>query len=377
MNCPHIPEINLDAFSKAMKERQQGARYPLIGSIEVTLRCNLRCQHCYVSFGHTGVSGKKELSTAELKRILDEITDAGTLWLLLTGGEPLMRRDFPEIYTYALKKGMMLVLFTNGTLLTPRSADLLAEWRPRTIEISLYGYTQKTYESVTGIPGSHARCMRGIELLLERGLPLKLKTMAMTLNVHELPAMQAFAESLEVDFRFDGMLNESVVPGCGRPLELRLSPHVVVQLDLESEKRTSDLRKYFDLTRDVRLDPNYLYQCGAGVHSYNIDSFGQLYLCMMTRRQGYDLRHGTFSAGWEELGRLRGQPPRSENFCTSCDLAAMCSNCPGWSEMEHGDPLQRVDFQCQITHLRARALGYISQARLEAFPLRQETDEKF
>ena len=108
--------------------------------------------------------------------------DEGCRWLLLTGGEPFLRPDFLDIYTNANKKGLLLTLFTNGTLLTPRSADLLAERRPFAIEITLYGATQQTYERITGIPGSYARCRRGIDLLLERNLPLKLKTMVMTLN---------------------------------------------------------------------------------------------------------------------------------------------------------------------------------------------------
>ena len=101
--------------------------------------------------------------------------DEGCLWFLLTGGEPLVRRDFLEIYQYIKRKGLLATVFTNGTLLTPKIADVLAEWRPFAIEITLYGRTQETYERVTGIPGSHARCMRGIELIMERGLPLNLK----------------------------------------------------------------------------------------------------------------------------------------------------------------------------------------------------------
>jgi radical SAM protein with 4Fe4S-binding SPASM domain len=363
MDCPYIPELSVGAFSQALTRRLSGGRYPIVGSIELTLRCNLRCQHCYVSHGHTGVPGKQELSTAELKHILDEITDAGTLWLLLTGGEPLLRRDFPQIYTYAIQKGMLLTLFTNGTLLTPKKADLLAEWRPHNIEITLYGYTQETYERVTGVPGSHARCMRGIELLLERGLPLKLKTMAMTLNVHELPAMQAFAESLGVSFRFDGMLNESVQPGSSRPAELRLSPRQIVQLDLDDPQRMASWEQFTAQYGQINHNPDYLYQCGAGIGSYHIDPFGQLCLCMLARSQAYDLRNGTFAEGWQELGRLRSQPPSGAYACAECSFSSLCSNCPAWSELENGDLQQPVDFQCQVTQLRAQAFGLIPWAQ--------------
>ena len=105
------------------------------------------------------------------------------------------------------QKGFLITLFTNGTLITPRIADYLAVWRPFAIEITLYGRTKETYERLTGIPGSYEKCLRGIDLLLERKLPLALKTVAVTINMHELHDMQAFADELGVAFKFDGMMN--------------------------------------------------------------------------------------------------------------------------------------------------------------------------
>ena len=129
----------------------------------------------------------RELSTDELRRIIDEIADAGCLWLLFTGGEIFARKDFLEIYTHAKQRGLLISLFTNGTQVTPAIADYLAVWRPFAIEITLYGRTRETYERLTGVPGSFDRCMRGIRLLKERGLPLKLKSVAVTINRHETP----------------------------------------------------------------------------------------------------------------------------------------------------------------------------------------------
>lgn len=365
MDCPYIPELSYSQFGTALKERMKGERYPVSGSMELTARCNVRCQHCYISEGPTGKPGKQELTTAEVKRILDEITAAGTLWLLLTGGEPLIRRDFPELYLYAKQKGLLLTLFTNGTLLTPQIADLLAEWRPRKIEITLYGATQATYERITGVPGSYARCLRGIELLLERNLPLSLKTMVMTLNKHELSDMQAYAHSLGVEFRFDAMLNDTLPDGCGHPVDLRLSPEEIVQLDLADEKRVQDYREFFQKFGKVKPDPRYLYKCGAGLLSFHIDSFGWLSLCMMARSQGFNLRLGDFTLGWRELGYLRFQLSPGESVCDTCGLATLCGVCPGLSELAHGEPKKPVEFMCQVAHMRARDFDFISSAKSE------------
>ena len=118
--------------------------------------------------------------------MIDEIAAAGCLWLLYTGGEVFLRPDFLDIYTRAKGQGLLITLFTNATLITPEIADVLAARPPFSIEVTVYGRSREVYERVTRVPGSYDRCLKGIERLRERGLPLKLKTMALTLNRHEL-----------------------------------------------------------------------------------------------------------------------------------------------------------------------------------------------
>lgn len=358
MECHYIPELSYSELRERMRQGLSGERIPVSGSLELTLRCNLRCKHCYIAHGHNGIPGKQELSLGEIRRILDEITDAGCFWLLLTGGEIMVRPDFLDIYQYAKLKGMLVTLFTNGTMITPRIADFLAEWAPFNTEISLYGATQETYERVTGIPGSYARCMRGIELLMERNIPLKLKTVAMTLNQHEVYDMKAFSESLGLSFRFDAMLNAGA-DGSGKPLPLRISAKEVVELDLMDPKRVAGWREFRQKHQGMKRDQRYLYACGAGLYSFHIDPYGELSLCMMVRHETYDLRKGSFRQGWDEyLHQVRSQPGSENSPCSSCDLHALCGSCPGWAQMEHGDASKHVGFQCQVTHLRAKAFDF-------------------
>jgi len=155
--------------------------------IEVTRRCPLNCVHCYNNLPlRDDENARRELSTAEHIRIIDEIAEAGCLWLTYSGGEIFARRDFLDIYTHAKKKGLLVTLFTGGTLITPQIADHLAIWRPHSVEITIYGSTRETHESVTRVPGSHDKCMRAIRLLCERKIALNLKTVVLTLNQHEL-----------------------------------------------------------------------------------------------------------------------------------------------------------------------------------------------
>jgi radical SAM protein with 4Fe4S-binding SPASM domain len=357
MDCPHIPELGYGEFSKRLHQKVAGQRIPIVGSLELTFRCNLRCAHCYVAFGHQGVPGRKELTRAEICDILDEIVDEGCLWLLLTGGEPLLRPDFSEIYTYAKRKGLILSLFTNGTLLTPRIVEHLAEWCPFVVEITLYGRTQETYERVTGVPGSHARCMRGIDLLLEREIPLKLKTMLMTLNQHELWDMEAYADGLGVDFRFDPMLNAGL-DGVADPTQYRLAPEEVVSFDLADAKRLERWHEFCERFIASPSDPESLYICGAGLSSFHIGPYGELSACMIARQPSYGLRGGTFHQGWHEfIPWVRAQKRTQQTPCAQCELMSLCGQCPGWAQLEHGDQERPVPYLCQVAHRRARAFG--------------------
>jgi radical SAM protein with 4Fe4S-binding SPASM domain len=368
LDCPYIPDLSYGEFRKRFRQKVATQRIPLSGSLELNFRCNLRCQHCYVAYGHRGISGKSELSFAEIQRILDEIVDAGCLWLLLTGGEPLVRRDFLDIYTYAKRKGLLVSLFTNGTLLNRRIADYLAEYRPFNLEITLYGYTQETYEKVTAIPGSHRRCLRAIDLLLERGIPFKLKTVLMKPNVHEIEKMREFANQLGVSFRYDGLINAGV-DGSGRPLSVRLSPQEIVHIDLLDEQRMQGWQSLIDRTKDALPDQAYLYTCGAGLHSFHIDPYGELSLCMMARSPAYDLRRGSFRQGWEQFLRdVRFQPVEKGYNCNQCKLLSLCSQCPGWAQMEHGKdkPNRPVAFLCQVAHLREKAIKNPDSGQLQS-----------
>ena len=357
MECPHIPELGYSDFGQRLYKKMAGQRIPLYGSLELTFRCNLRCQHCYVSHGHQGIPGQQELTTNEIQTILDQLVDEGCLWLLLTGGEPLMRRDFLDIYTYAKHRGLLLTLFSNGTMLTPRLADALAEWPPYKIEITLYGRTQETYERVTGIPGSYARCMRGIELLLERDLPLRLKTMVMTLNQHELWDMQAYAERLNVKFRFDAMINVCL-GGNRNPTSLRISPEEVVQFDLGDSKRKNDWLEFCERHIGTPTDDRFLYVCAAGIRTFHVDPYGKLSICIMSRKPDYDLRNGSFHEGWRNsLSKVRYQAPIGVYNCNQCELLSLCGQCPGWAQLEHGQNQRPVEYLCQVAHLRAQAFG--------------------
>jgi radical SAM protein with 4Fe4S-binding SPASM domain len=346
-------------FSLIVHGRAQTTRVPVNGTIEVSHRCPLQCQHCYNNLPMNDfVARARELTLDDYKKLLDELSDLGCLWLLFTGGEIFARRDFLDIYAYAKRKGFLITLFTNGTMITEKIADFLADLRPFTIEITLYGATKETYEKLTGIPGSYERCLRGIDLLLERKLPLKLKTVALSLTKHEIPMMRQMATDRGVEFMFDAMINPRI--DCSSsPLAGRLKPSEIVELDLDNPERVSEWRR---LARDhapgpyVEGESRQIYQCGGGINSFAIDPYGDLSICVLSHVDKYNIRDG-FREGWEQyLLDVRMREISRPTKCTGCGIKSMCGMCAANGELENGDAESPVDFLCQVAHLRAETL---------------------
>ena len=357
-----MEQLSYGAFSADLHQRQAGERVPMQVSIEVTRRCPLECLHCYNNLPMGDMEAKqRELTKEEHFKMLDELVDMGCFWLLYTGGEIFARKDFLEIYTYAKKKGFLITLFTNGTIINEQIADYLVEWPPFAIEITLYGRTRETYEALTAVPGSYDRCLRGIHLLKERGLPLKLKTVATSINKHEVVSMRRFAEEeLGVEFKFDAQINPRI--DCSQsPLAVRLTPEEVVALDLHSAKDLSEYRRL--AKRDLENPPNLsqietVYSCGEGMNSFAINAYGEMSICTISQQETFSVRQLGLSALWEgSIRELRSQKRTQVTKCVQCRIQSMCGMCPANGELENGDRESPVDFLCHVAHLRAASVG--------------------
>lgn len=357
MNSPYIPEINYSKFEERIHEKVISNRIAIDAKIEVTHRCNLKCAHCYVNLpADAPETIKKELSYQEIRDILDQIVDEGCLFLLFTGGEPFLRSDFLDIYTYTKKKGLITTIYTNGTLLTPHIVDYLQKWPPFSVEITLYGASKETYEKITGVAGSYEQCIKGINLLLEHNIHVELKTMVIILNRHELSKMKEYAKSLGVKFSFDPIIAPRI-DGNKTPCKLRLSPEEVVKLDLMNEERFKEwkdfLEKYWGTSKG-----GLPYTCAAGLCTFLIDPYGKLSLCVLCRSPTYDLRRGNFKDGWcNFLPQVRERELKRDHKCRTCERITLC-RCPGIVEMETGNKNGRVEYFCKLAHLRADAFGF-------------------
>ncbi len=274
-------------------------RAPLFGQWELTCRCNLRCVMCYTDCFNTPEQIRQELALSEILRIMGELQEAGVMGLVLTGGEPLARQDFAEIYTDAVRHGIRVTVFTNGTLITPKVVELWTTLPPEMIEISLHGLGA-SFDRITGVKGSYDRCLDGVRCLRERNVPLTLKTVGMTINEDEILRIKQFVESLGGVQWYLGEQMRPALDGSEAPLRFQLPQEIFgniarhdIQMQEEHDRITAQLN-HTPTQEEIQHN-----RCGSR-HKFHIDAYGGLQLCSANRTKTYDLRHGAFREGFYE-----------------------------------------------------------------------------
>lgn len=342
--------IWMDQFRlRSLKER-----IPLTGMLELTSRCNLRCVHCYLGPQEVAHAKREsELSTAAVKDLIDQFADAGCLYFAITGGDPMMRKDFAEIYLHAKQRGLMLTILCDGVLVTEKIAELFRDYPPRQVEISLYGATEETYERVTRVKGSHAKCLRGIDRLLEAGVKVEIKTVLMTLNEHELDAMRKLAEDRGCGFRFDSAIFPCLPDSSKEPMKLRVDAKTAVAKEFDDPTLRDSWLSYWEKRKNLP-ESKTLYRCGAGVTGFYADPFGAISPCLMTTQYRYPVGEKSFKERWDEdLHELRSKTAQRDDYeCTSCEKRSMCSGCPAFNFLETGHEDQKSQYKCDQTHAR-------------------------
>ncbi len=369
------------------KTNELGKRTPLDAMIELTKLCSIKCTHCYIGDARW-TKDPNEISTAELKELMDILHKKGTLWLCFTGGEALMRKDFREIWLYAKKKGFLLTLFTNATLIDESLGDFLLKYPPFNIEVSIYGATEETYERVSLVKGSFRRFMRGIEVLKNRPkLKFIMKTVVMKENQAELPLMKALAEELGVDFKFDPVINPSVGKGKSgglAPCASRMTQEEVIAVELGDEQRHKEDSLWIQQVEakpENAIRDEYLFGCSAGTNSIYLQADGSMQMCVLTGHRAHkitqsDSMEKVFTKTWESFGKAREEKLKADSPCRSCDIAYLCSNCPGFAYLETGSEHSAVKYLCEITHKKAAKLGVTHHCNPTHFHCEETTHEK-
>ncbi len=354
-----IPATEYRDFSLEIHEQAGATGKPVKAQIELTYGCNLRCVHCYTDcYNQPALIKDRELRTEEVIRILDQLHAQGVLWVCFTGGEIFMRRDWRQIYAHAKGRGFLITLFTNATLFTEEIVRYLAEYPPFSIETSCHGATEETFDRVTQVPGSFKRFVEGIRLLKAQGLPVKVKTKAMTVNKHELDQIKAFVEGLGLKFQVSTeiypRLNGDLIP-----CSYRLSPDEVLAVTEQFAEACEHEECQAEPPTWEPTPPldDRLYRCGCGTTAVHISAWGQLGACTWVSQPRADLREKSVAEGVAEVfPRIRAAKYQTETPCRSCQVYRLCDKMPSIAWAENEDPEQPVEHFCQVAFKRAEKL---------------------
>jgi radical SAM protein with 4Fe4S-binding SPASM domain len=349
----------LSGFARvgAMRQRAVAEGIPLHVSLALTHRCNLRCIHCYVL--PNAASPRLELSTGDWLALAQEAADAGCFSMLLTGGEPLLRQDFADIYLGIRKMGIYTILFTNATQVNQSIVDVLCSAPPRLIEVTVYGASPETYGRVTGYESAYEDAMRGIAMLREAGLSVRLKTMLMKETFHEFVDLRALAADNELPMRYDATVHPRF-PGDVEIQRQQVSPAQVTELEFRA---VPELAKHWEKTtkrppaKSACGRPR-LYTCGAGHHACYVSAEGLVQPCTSTVRYGVRYERGGFLTAFRSGRRALQERLAPAGYqCATCNDRFICTTCPAISELASGDEAGIFSYACELAHERSRKMA--------------------
>lgn len=333
-------------------------RIPLEGSLDITFRCNMNCRHCWIRIPSSSKEEKDELTFSEIKDIVNQAQNMGCREWNLSGGEPMLRGDFPEIFDYITRKASRYCLNTNGTLITPKIAKLMR--REGNKLITIYGATAKVHDHITRTPGSFEAVMRGLKYLQEAKASFTLQTVPMKGNFHQLDAMEKLAKTFTPYWRLGALwIHLSALGDLDINKEIkkqRLSPKTIVWLDRRG--RGAQLDKE-ELLRSGKLaDPNktkYVFEtCLPTKSSFYIDPYGHMTFCEHIKdpRLLCDLRKSSFKECWEKsipgMAKKIKIPKKMRQKCLVCNLKDYCMFCPAYAYLESGDYGKEIQYLCEI-----------------------------
>lgn len=260
---------------------------------EICLGCNFACAHCYLP--ERPFAG---LPLGEKLRLLAMLRDAGVLWLQITGGEPLIDRDFPAAYEHAYCMGMLIEILTNGSRLQ-HHVDMLAQMRPHKVVVSLYGATPETFDALTRTKGAFKNTMQGLTAAQNAGVPVELTLIITKHNAHELADMRALAKQYAAAHTEYSNISPTYAGGAA-PLG-------------------SQAPDYIDKS-------SVFTGCPAGHTFFHVDPHGRATMCKIGRENPVSLVIEGLD-GLTRLPAIADAQMLRTGGCSGCALSATCRVC--------------------------------------------------
>lgn len=327
-------------------------RHPYVGGIELTPYCNLQCVHCYLQ----DFKKKDLLSTSQIKLMIDKLFDAGVLFLYFTGGEIFTRKDFLEIYVYAKKKGFIIELLTNGTLIDERVLEVFNEYPPASVSISMYGKNEESYKRVTGISGVYEKVIHTFDMLKENQIHFEIKYIGMEENEDDFFSVKKIAENYNAVFSYTMELFPTLNGNnCTKNHMIELEKIVDIEKTYEVKRKEIEYQTTIENPFLGRKEVP-LYLCDMAVSNFLIDYRGYINPCHKCRMEKWNLLNCSLKEAWDDFGNIRKQKAATYNKCIQCKYIMMCSPCVLVNYLSTGDYNIPSDTVCKLTHMRVEMI---------------------
>jgi radical SAM protein with 4Fe4S-binding SPASM domain len=330
-----------------LAKRAFAKKIPMDAMIVLTERCHLRCQQCYLV-----ENPRPEMSTDEIKDTLRQLSEAGTLNVTFTGGEPLLRSDIYELIEEASRHSFMIGLFTTATPCNPERSARLKQAGLHSASISLYAAEPAIHDEITQVPGSFEKTIQGAQNLMAVGIRVQLKFLQMSFNTNQLIPTYELTKSLGARFQF-GFDVTACHDGRRDPIEMQLQEETLLQVH-----RT--LMQYAPDTLG-RIAPRVVDPerpaCIAGHSRIVFGTDGSAYPCMDFTESMGNIREQSLQEIWQgkEVESVRTLKRFSDPVCRVCPDQAFCDRCPGAAVLDTGDPSQPSSNTCMVSRVKRRA----------------------
>jgi AdoMet-dependent heme synthase len=337
----------MNVLMEEMNRRALALGTPLGAQLDVTYRCNERCVHCYLDHEDHG-----EMTTAEMKDILDQLADAGTLFLTLSGGEVFMRMDFFEIIRYARELSFCIKIKTNAFMIREKEADLIRDMDVSSVQVSIYSHRPEVHDAITLLPRSLERSVKGIRLMQQRGVKVIIANVLMRQNIADYEGVRQLAKSLGVESTIDPTITPKM-DGDRSLLSLGIGGK-----ELRDVMHNADLVGNVDdfcatppPVGDEDLDQ---VPCSAS-HTYcYISPYGDVFPCVQFPLPTGNVRQQKFLDIWRyspQMNDVRSIRPRELPVCSTCSHIGTCTRCPGLAYMQ-GDMRGPSVQDCEKSYAR-------------------------
>lgn len=348
-------------------------KIPMNGTFELTPACNFDCRMCYIhqSAEEIRKSGKSMRTLEQWKNLSDEAVDAGMLYLLLTGGEPLMWKHFWELYEYLGTKGLVLSINTNGSLIDKEAIAHFRKQPPSRINITLYGASEDTYERLCRNGSGFQKVVHAIDLLQQEGILVKLNCSLTPYNVQDLPKMVKFAEDRGLILQANAYMFPPVRKMNPDAVESgRFEPEDAAYWYLERYRLQHSSERYQAMLNDLlngRTEPMGLdescydpvdgsVKCRAGSASFWATWDGMILPCGMMTEPRLELADKSFNEIWNELTEKTANI-RLSGICSKCDSFSICHSCAAMALAETGDFQKVPRYLCRMVDSMKKIAG--------------------